>query len=518
MSDFTAYDHDTDVLIVGAGVAGLYTAWRLQQAQPSRRILIVDRLPRTGGRLETDHVSIDGVSIKTEEGGMRFLETHVELVALLKTVGLWNQVVPFPMGDDHNLFYLRGKRFTRGEAAKDPTIWSRLYSLNASAVGQQPGDILTGLLKGVLSANGIDANAWPATPDAWTMLRTSYLWRGIPMYQWGFWGFLTDCGLSPDCIEMLYQSSGFIAPFDQEVNAGCALQLLVDFVDPRFHTLAPGYEALPDGLASAVRAAGANIELQHEVVGLDREADHRWRVRALRPDNSTITIHANHVVMAVTQIALQKLIPFVRAFRVNDQFTRDVDSLTDMDLGKINLYYEKNWWTPATGITSGGSWTDLPLAQFYCFGGENASAKGPASVTLYSDFSRTAYWAQLQAIGTPYRVPNGPPLPPFSQPASTFVVEQATAQMREMFGLADIPAPLVATYRRWGIPSVGDGDHQWRMGANDPEIRRRLTNPIPHLYTCGESYSDDQAWVNGALRSVDQMLAAHPAIAASVRA
>ena len=86
---------------------------------------------------------------------------------------------------------------------------------------------------------------------------------------------------------------------------------------------------------------------------------------------------------------------------------------------------------------------------------------------------------------------------------------QATRQMQEMFGLATIPAPLVATYRRWGVPPAGDGDHQWRIGVNDREVRARLTNPFPHLYTCGETYSDDQAWVNGALRSVDQMLAAH---------
>ena len=75
--------------------------------------------------------------------------------------------------------------------------------------------------------------------------------------------------------------------------------------------------------------------------------------------------------------------------------------------------------------------------------------------------------------------------------------------------LAMTPAPLAATYRRWGVPGAGDGDHQWRRGIDDRRVRARLANPFPHVYTCGESYSDDQAWVNGALRSVDQMLAAH---------
>jgi monoamine oxidase len=506
---------NSDVLIVGAGMGGLYSAWRLLQANPRRRIRILERLPRTGGRLETDHVMINGVSVKTEEGGMRFLTTHVELVALLKELGLWNQVIDFPMGDNNNLFYLRGKRFTRGEATKDPGIWSRIYALNAMETGKQPGDILTGLLTAVLEENGVNTKTWPATPDAWTTLRATYTWRGIPLYKWGFWALLTDYGLSADGIEMLYKSSGFIAPFDQEVNAGCALQLLVDFVDPSFHTLASGYETLPNALAERVRSAGAEILLEHEVVGLDRQAGGGWTVTAREPGGTTRTFEARDLIMAVTQLAFQQLIPYAPPFRDSEQFVSDIDSLTDMELGKLNLYYDHNWWTPASKVINGGSWTDLPLAQFYCFGDPNTPSTGPASITLYTDYTRTAYWAQLQAIGEPYRVAGGPPLPPDAEAASTFVVAQATAQMCEMFGLSSIPAPVLATYRRWGVPSSGDGDHQWRMGAYDIDIRQRLTSPFPHLYTCGESYSDDQAWVNGALRSADQMLAAHPGLVAS---
>jgi monoamine oxidase len=494
----------TDIVIVGAGMAGLYTAWRLLKDDSTRKIHIIERLTRTGGRLETDHVLIGGTSVKTEEGGMRFLTSHKELIALLGELGLSKSIVPFPMGDDHNLFYLRGKRFTAGDAHNDPNIWSTLYALNAGASGQQPGDILTALLTAVLEENNVDPKEWSATPEAWTTLRMMYTYRGIPLYKWGFWAMLTDYGLSADCIAMLYQSSGFIAPYDQEINAGCALQLLVDFVDPSFHTLGPGYETLPDTLAALIAKQGAVIELGSEVVAIDREDDGRLLVSARQTDGTTRRVRATDVVLAVTQLALQRLIPYVPFFRESEQFMNDVESVTDMELGKINLYYEKNWWTPSSGISSGGSYTDLPLAQFYCFASD--SATGPASITLYTDYVRTQYWAQLQAIGEPYRVANGPALPPGSEAASTFVVEQATRQMQEMFALESIPAPLVATYRRWGVPTAGDGDHQWRIGVDDVAVRKRLANPFPHVYTCNESYSDDQAWVNGALRSVDQML------------
>lgn len=498
-----------DVVIVGAGMAGLYTAWRLLREKPELRVHLLEMLPRTGGRLESDHVLVDGVSVKTEEGGMRFLQTHVELVALLKELDLWKDKVPFPMGDDHNLFYLRGKRFTRGEATKDPSHWSNLYALNPDAVGKQPGDVLTALLTAVLRENGVDPKAWKSSPDAWTTLRMTYTWRGIALYKWGFWALLTDFGLSTDCIEMLYQSSGFIAPYDQEINAGCALQLLVDFVDPTFFTLGPGYETLPDALTADIVNRGATIHLQHKVTAVDRDSNGRFLVRAQQPGGEA-TFRGKTLILGLTQLALQKLSPFVPFFRESDEFMRDIESVTDMELGKINLYYDRNWWTPAAGITSGGSYTDLPMAQFYCFGTASTPPNdGPASITIYTDYIRTAYWAQFQAIGEPYVVRGGPKLPPNSIPASTYVVDQATQQMKEMFGLKDIPAPVVATYRRWGAPSQGDGDHQWRMGVDDRAVRARLTHPFPNVHVCGESYSDDQAWVNGALRSVDQMLAAY---------
>ena len=503
-----------DTLIIGAGMAGLYTASRLLQQRPGRDVQLLEMLPRTGGRLETDHVIIDGTPIKTEEGGMRFLTTHKELMALLAQLKLLDDVVKFPMGDDHNIFYLRGRRFTRGAATKRPSIWSKLYRLQANASGKQPGGILTGLLTAVLKANKVNPKQWKSSPDAWTTLRMEYQWKGIPLYQWGFWALLTDYGVTADCIEMLYQSSGFVAPYDQEINAGCALQLLVDFVDPAFHTLAPGYETLPNALAVDIVAQGAKVHLQHRVTAVERQANGHLLVTALLPDGGRRQFVARRLVLAVTQLALQKLLPFVSFFRDSVQFTADVNSLTDMELGKVNLYYKRNWWTPATGITSGGSFTDLPLASFYCFKDQaGKGTKGPASITIYSDFVRTQYWAQLQAIGSPYVVPGGPTLPPESIPASTFVVQQATRQLQEMFGIKKIPPPVVATFRRWGVPSAGDGDHQWRIGAKDPEIRARMANPFPDVYTCGESYSDDQAWVNGALRSVDQLLAAHPGLA-----
>ncbi|PHS08574.1 MAG: hypothetical protein COA88_06315 [Kordia sp.] len=44
----------SDVIIVGAGVSGLYAAWRLLKKNSKLKVTILERLNRTGGRLDTD--------------------------------------------------------------------------------------------------------------------------------------------------------------------------------------------------------------------------------------------------------------------------------------------------------------------------------------------------------------------------------------------------------------------------------------------------------------------------------
>jgi len=91
--------------------------------------------------------------------------------------------------------------------------------------------------------------------------------------------------------------------------------------------------------------------------------------------------------------------------------------------------------------------------------------------------------------------------------ASTFVVEQAMRQLRLFFQDDHLPEPVLSTYVRWGTAAFGDGDHSWVTGANDREIMAQMLNPVADkVYICGEAYSDDQAWVNGALRSCESLL------------
>ncbi len=64
VKDSSEIPKSADVVIVGAGVAGLYCAYRLLTDARAKGedldVVVVERLNRTGGRLDTDLIKILG--------------------------------------------------------------------------------------------------------------------------------------------------------------------------------------------------------------------------------------------------------------------------------------------------------------------------------------------------------------------------------------------------------------------------------------------------------------------------
>ena len=74
-----------DVLIVGAGIAGLYIATELQKKYPDLKIQIVEKYKNAGGRMETVHLD---KKIQYESGAGRIHSSHQMLLKLIKQHGL----------------------------------------------------------------------------------------------------------------------------------------------------------------------------------------------------------------------------------------------------------------------------------------------------------------------------------------------------------------------------------------------------------------------------------------------
>lgn len=78
-----------EVVIIGAGIAGLAAAERLQARRGPGRVVVLDRLSRAGGKIST--LRVDGLVL--EEGPDSFLSTKPAGMALARTLGLESRLI-----------------------------------------------------------------------------------------------------------------------------------------------------------------------------------------------------------------------------------------------------------------------------------------------------------------------------------------------------------------------------------------------------------------------------------------
>ena len=75
-----------DYIIVGGGLSGLYSAYKLLKENPKLKILILERNRDVGGRIDTQ----DGL----EAGAGRFHENQPLIMGLIRELGLAKRMVP----------------------------------------------------------------------------------------------------------------------------------------------------------------------------------------------------------------------------------------------------------------------------------------------------------------------------------------------------------------------------------------------------------------------------------------
>ncbi|MBL4674491.1 MAG: hypothetical protein JKX81_19675 [Arenicella sp.] len=81
----------------------------------------------------------------------------------------------------------------------------------------------------------------------------------------------------------------------------------------------------------------------------------------------------------------------------------------------------------------------------------------------------------------------------------------------------DLSKPLInePAQARTGVPTsslgplerfIGTWTNQNLPNQNDDGVRQGLIESVGNIFTCNETYSDMQSWVNGSLRSADRVL------------
>ncbi|HYG79504.1 MAG TPA: hypothetical protein VD861_03910, partial [Pyrinomonadaceae bacterium] len=163
-------------------------------------------------------------------------------------------------------------------------------------------------------------------------------------------------------------------------------------------------------------------------------------------------------------------------------------------------------------VQDGGSFTDLPLGSAYAFDPfVVGDVTGPAALTIYCDFTNTNFWETMQNTGpmftSPLQEEYNRTRPQVLFPASEKLVEEATRQLKTVFQMISVPRPVLTSFRLWsGEEQFGYAYHQWARFADDREVMKTIASPVKNVFVCNEAFSDDQGWVNGSLRSANNVL------------
>ena len=445
-----------DYLIVGAGISGLYTAYRLSKKYPKAKICILEATAYIGGRLHS--IKYDGLIM--DGGGARFNTEQHQIIALIKEVGLWSKVIPIT--SDITYKHVDTKTNDNSTSLLDtfPTI----------------DDFILFMKKYIKEKN--------MSRD--TLIDTTIL------------DFVTKY-LSKD-YPTLKQHLINIYPYYSELGVLNAVEGINLFSNEfsnktKYFILNGGLEQLADTIYTNLKDMNAkntcSIDIYKETSVLEINNNINEHEQKNEDDNTyNITTSNNkifttkNVIITIPKNKLLQIkfkLKFDNSIKYNlKQFHYNINSVQNEPLYRIYARYpldkktHKVWFDGIGKIA-----TNLPIKYIIPVNSE----KGVIMIS-YTDSKFARYWFKKMAEGAFEATLN--------------------KQLKQLFPDKDIPKAKWYKHCPW-ISGAG----YWKKGYDRKVIIPQMIEPLgkyTNLYICGENYSSHQAWVEGALETADMVL------------
>jgi hypothetical protein len=502
------------VAIVGGGISGLYAGWRLMTSpkggsptldhlaarhRDRRRIGLFEMSGRLGGRLHT--VSLPGIpTVPAELGGMRYMSTQ-KLVGRLVEDDLRLPHVDAFVGPA-DLVY---PRLEKGRGL--PPTASRgepLLDAIATVVGRDPTKL---------------------TSEEWLNLKRHGSWEGVPLVDWGIWNLLHHV-IGPDDHAAVVDDPGH-ATVAVNWNAADAMPSFVAGlgVGVDFRRPAGGMQEITRGLARIFTDAGGTIACRRELTGFVADASGTVRLdlairpdRLGRPSRPHPRVYAKHLVLAVPAAALRRMAEGGGADLLEDADVQGlVAAVTPVPALDIACCYREPWWKRADdGPGRRRCATRVPIGYALHLGTEQEVSHGEAGnenclVRVHSDVRTIGYWTGLVGDDAGARLRcRGDDWSEYEAPDR--MVEEVHRLLRLAYGVdarsRHPERPYVAVVRDWSADPFGGGWNMWKIHEKSWLVADRMVQPMPGrpVYVCGESYSLQQGWVEGALDRAEHMV------------
>lgn len=425
-----------DLVICGAGVSGLYAAWRLS-ANKALKIAVVESNPQIGGRILS--LALESPDNFIELGAMRHQSNQAHIQKLIKILNL--KTVPVPELEKQ-YFALRENQITSVEKMK----WGQGYHLAPDFRDKDPNQIL----------KLIDSKH----PNP----------LGL-----GYHDLLASV-LPAEALKLCIDADGYDSNF-RNSNATEGFQYHQRHNDPKLQSrrFFPNNEELPKSL---LKNTGKQVQilLNHSVKKVSQEPS-GFRVHLSTVDSKETILQCQQIISSIPPGALLQVeLPA----NLQSAVTKLSANLITEQASKIVFVYTDCWWQ-SLNIESGRLISDGPLRNilFSKRGRENC-------ITIY----------------------NEQPLAKFTSDQK--IIEFLKPQLDKILKL-ESPIPDRIEKKCWQSSSSRSAYHSWQANTDVEKLSELALQPLnsQSFFMCGEAFSRQQSWMEGAIESTDRMLVKH---------
>ena len=520
-----------DVAVVGGGVSGVYSAWRLAASGRAGTVCVFEASGRIGGRLLS--VTPPGIpDARVELGGMRYTSSHTCVKKLLEDLKITSH--PFTVREPQNICYVRGHRLRHQDLKNPALIPYTLFpdeqtprSLDVGFVAVAAERVLRSMLKTDIDLAKVNWREVARKADY-----EGVKLRNLPLH------YLLQRNVSDEALRFADDISGYNSILYTWNAADGFPWNLDDFGrDVSYFGVSSGYASLPVAIAERFERTHGPIMFGHRLESFDvsKEDPDLIEMQFAVDGGDRRTIKARNLILAMPRRSLELLAEsgaVLARTPANRRVRELIGSVKPIPLFKLALCYDFPWWETIDPvpvktdqgqqwrtINKGVSITDLPLRQCYYWATDAKTRK--AVVLIYDDGRDLDYWAGLRerTESPPYAVAGDAAAALVEQgdpewkahKAPELMVREVHRQLLEMHDVqhrSDIGVPYDAAYRDWSEDPYGGGANFWQLHVESEQVAQEILQPKPPLrvFVCGEAYSHEQGWVEGALRTADEML------------
>lgn len=441
MTGQVASDKIYDLVIIGAGPGGAYTAYRAHKEFPGKKVKVIEKSERIGGRLySVNHQN----KVKEELGGMRIFPSVMKnLVQLIEECHLTLQ--PVGLGDAHNFFYYKGKRYEKGK-----------FTVNGRTPGQMADACVAAYTKEFPTLAAGDPYESPVL-------------KALSVTQ-----FFKKYGATDEEVEAWVVYSGYDL-YPDNVTASIFVkdgELYGPKLSDEQKYVAEGFNEL---VKQMLQRSKAKVEMRRKVVSVEKNQETGlFTVYSCDHWGRHHVVHAHHVMASLPLDQMKELMSTSCVSEARKGLLQCVQMLP---LFKAFMPWERDrvWWLKK-GLTQGKSTTDLPLRQVHYY--------DETDLLIYNSGINAFYWKHEFEHD-----PKG-------------ATRKMFEMLKELHNMPDMPEPVLDTeilHKFWP-----DGSHKWKK---DVDIEKTMKNicvePGSKFYLCGDAISGYQGWVIGALQTAD---------------